>query len=298
MDKEQKGQNHMTLRTLSIFENNSHFAFIYKKTEKLVTAVYMITNFIKDTEPLKWRIREICLDLLSLNMSFNTVSLSERKDLLRQYQAHSITIISLSEIAHHSGLISEMNFSILKREFEALVAIISNDENKKANEETIMIDREFFTVAKDAPEVSNNPNYANQAAGQNPVSYKTPFNTEGPAMGAPMNTPNAPINTPVSKAYTEKTLNDFRNKHINTHPAIHQNTRPQPVNTGSSNNNRKDSIIKLLGKKSGLTVKDFIEVIPNVSEKTIQRELLALVANGVLKKEGERRWSTYSLAVS
>jgi hypothetical protein len=32
-------------------------------------------------------------------------------------------------------------------------------------------------------------------------------------------------------------------------------------------------------------------------EKTIQRELLALVEEGIVKKEGERRWSTYSLAI-
>jgi len=32
-----------------------------------------------------------------------------------------------------------------------------------------------------------------------------------------------------------------------------------------------------------------------VSEKTIQRELQALVATGAVKKEGERRWTRYSL---
>jgi hypothetical protein len=42
-------------------------------------------------------------------------------------------------------------------------------------------------------------------------------------------------------------------------------------------------------------MKDFVKVIPECSEKTIQRELLDLVGKGVLKKEGERRWSTYSL---
>jgi hypothetical protein len=42
-------------------------------------------------------------------------------------------------------------------------------------------------------------------------------------------------------------------------------------------------------------VKDVSAVVKDCSEKTLQRELLALVAQGVLKKEGERRWSSYVL---
>jgi len=45
-----------------------------------------------------------------------------------------------------------------------------------------------------------------------------------------------------------------------------------------------------------LTIKDFTKNIKDCSEKTIQRELLAMVAKGVLKKEGERRWSKYFLS--
>jgi len=44
-----------------------------------------------------------------------------------------------------------------------------------------------------------------------------------------------------------------------------------------------------------LSVKDFTRVIKDCSEKTIQRELLDLVEKGIVKKEGERRWSRYSL---
>ena len=36
-------------------------------------------------------------------------------------------------------------------------------------------------------------------------------------------------------------------------------------------------------------------MLKDVSEKTVQRELFALVKEGVLKKEGEKRWSVYKL---
>jgi len=43
-------------------------------------------------------------------------------------------------------------------------------------------------------------------------------------------------------------------------------------------------------------IKDITSLIGDYSEKTVQRDLVALVKAGVLKKEGERRWSKYMLA--
>ncbi|NDB61525.1 hypothetical protein EB001_24255, partial [bacterium] len=74
------------------------------------------------------------------------------------------------------------------------------------------------------------------------------------------------------------------------------------TNTISSQNSanktvsRKDSILAILRTNSNLTIKDFAKVIKDCSEKTIQRELIALVKSGVVKRVGERRWSTYSLS--
>lgn len=61
-------------------------------------------------------------------------------------------------------------------------------------------------------------------------------------------------------------------------------------------NDRKEAIISVLRTKGASYIKDISTVIRNVSEKTIQRELLALIEEGIVKKEGERRWTTYSLA--
>jgi hypothetical protein len=59
---------------------------------------------------------------------------------------------------------------------------------------------------------------------------------------------------------------------------------------------RRATILGMLQRKDRVTVRDVAHVIKDCSEKTLQRELLALVAQGVLVKEGERRWSTYRLA--
>jgi hypothetical protein len=68
--------------------------------------------------------------------------------------------------------------------------------------------------------------------------------------------------------------------------------------TEGDRDGRRNIILSLLKEKSSLNVRDIAKSLPAISEKTIQRELLAMVAEGVLLKKGERRWSVYSLRVS
>lgn len=65
---------------------------------------------------------------------------------------------------------------------------------------------------------------------------------------------------------------------------------------GQINDGRKKDILSLFANKERISIKDAVSAVPGVSEKTIQRDLLALVEAGVLIKEGERRWSTYKKA--
>ena len=58
---------------------------------------------------------------------------------------------------------------------------------------------------------------------------------------------------------------------------------------------RADRIKTVLEAKPLATVKDISEVITDVSEKTIQRELNSLIEKGQVLREGERRWSRYSI---
>lgn len=56
---------------------------------------------------------------------------------------------------------------------------------------------------------------------------------------------------------------------------------------------RKSLIVKVFNKKDNVSIKDISSEINGYSEKTIQRDLISLVREGILKREGERRWSTY-----
>ncbi len=59
---------------------------------------------------------------------------------------------------------------------------------------------------------------------------------------------------------------------------------------------RATRIKTVLEAKPEATIKDLAEVITDVSEKTIQRELNSLIEKGQVIRQGERRWSKYSIA--
>ncbi len=58
---------------------------------------------------------------------------------------------------------------------------------------------------------------------------------------------------------------------------------------------RATRIKTVLEAKPEATIKDIAEVITDVSEKTIQRELNSLIEKGQVLRQGERRWSKYSI---
>ncbi|MCA9355700.1 hypothetical protein KC865_04140 [Candidatus Kaiserbacteria bacterium] len=58
---------------------------------------------------------------------------------------------------------------------------------------------------------------------------------------------------------------------------------------------RAERIKTVLEAKPEASIKDIAEVITDVSEKTIQRELNSLIEKGQVLREGERRWSKYSV---
>jgi DNA-binding transcriptional ArsR family regulator len=59
---------------------------------------------------------------------------------------------------------------------------------------------------------------------------------------------------------------------------------------------RRETILSVIKNKHKASIKDISTLIRGVSEKTVQRELASLIEEGIVLKQGERRWSIYSLA--
>jgi hypothetical protein len=90
-------------------------------------------------------------------------------------------------------------------------------------------------------------------------------------------------------------LHTFLNS-MGSHPANISSNNSSPTMGQPIKNDRQVTIINTIKEKGELSIKDLTDVIKGCSEKTIQRELISLVTDGVLYKTGERRWSRYSLA--
>jgi hypothetical protein len=56
---------------------------------------------------------------------------------------------------------------------------------------------------------------------------------------------------------------------------------------------RLKKILEVIRTKQGASIKDISAVVTEYGEKTIQRELMTLIEQGLIRKEGERRWSIY-----
>lgn len=77
-----------------------------------------------------------------------------------------------------------------------------------------------------------------------------------------------------------------------------KDTSVAPKKTEKARGLRRDAILQFVRENKDVSIKDVVSAVPGYSEKTIQRELMALVDEGVLRKEGERRWSRYILSHS
>lgn len=77
-----------------------------------------------------------------------------------------------------------------------------------------------------------------------------------------------------------------------------QSTRtspPPPAQKPTEQTGRRAQILTIIEAKGEVGVKDISAIIKDVSEKTIQRELNDMIDDGLIIREGERRWSKYKV---
>jgi hypothetical protein len=257
MDKSQKDNSSVNdpanWKALGFFSAEDYLIYIFKKTEKITSALYLVSGLLKDSEPIKWELRDKGMDLISSSFIAASSVPGDKNSVIQSLFSAALETVSLLNVARVSSLISEMNHRLLIREIDQVVGMLKDRLAQNAENAGYVLSESFFKTpdlfgsgfkSESATQNSPSPSFKGQVSGKN--SYKLASN-------------------PTESAHSKKTQ-------------------------------RQEAILGLLRTQSGLTIKDFSKVIKDCSEKTIQRELLELVDRGIVKKEGERRWSTYSLA--
>lgn len=206
------------------------------KSERLVSALYMVTDLINTNDPLKWRMRKSGVVLLTETGKLLELSPAERKKVVNSAREAIAEIISLLEVAVNSGLISRMNHSLLKKEFVNTPLLLER-------------------IGKE-----NTP----KSIGQ----------TQGHSIGHSIG--------------QTKTIKDK-----GFLPSIGQNL---VIQNKVKKETRQSQITKVFASGKVLSLRDLSDMFRDFGSKMIQRDIIDLVRNGILKKTGNKRWSRYSLA--
>lgn len=244
-------------RSIGFSIKDNYLNIVFKKTEKIVSALYLVSGLIKDEDPIKWELRSRGLDMLSASFNASNLLSGDKNVLIQSLFTAAQELISLFNITRTSGLISEMNHFLIAKEINFLVDTLRDRLSKSAENAGYVLSESFFRTSDVLDSESSNETSKSQSfVGLTSKGQK-----------------NYEI---IKKARIESSLNNKND-------------------SNEKKNKRQEDILNLLKERSDLSVKDFTQVIKDCSEKTVQRELLELVEKGVIKKQGERRWSRYSL---
>ena len=108
------------MQSITTSSNNSTLRKSLEKVEKIIAALFIVTDSIEHNDLVKLRVREICLDILSF---MNSMDLDGELSPLIARQMSPVKcfideIHSILNVSRMSGLISEMNYQILSKELE------------------------------------------------------------------------------------------------------------------------------------------------------------------------------------
>lgn len=256
--KDIKAKNNYNL----IAGGDGFYNYVLLKTEKLSSAIYLVTDFLSDNEPLKWKLRSRSLGLLS-------AATGHLKDIGQPVAAYGWEkfirdgreIVSLLGVGLALSAVSRMNWEILRQEYSALLATIEERLTGHSLQDYLLVQN--LRLGGSAGAVVPHGLASNQTVDrQQMFSDKTSYQRH---IG--------------QKDKTRDTANDLYGL----------NTKEDKKSV------RKEQVISWLKDKSWTSIAEIAKALPDCGSKTVQRELLEMVALGILKKQGERRWSRYML---
>ncbi len=264
-------------------------SLIVKKTDKIVTALYMVTDFFDDSEPMKLRLRTLSIQLLSSVRVFDVAASSAQDHSFREIKSQTEEIMAIIEIAHTVGVMSEMNASILTKEFHGLVALVEKNYELSARGYVAQKPGSRFALKDDMFYVGSN--MASPAGVVLTDQHSSVSHQKDNANENNNTKKSVPFNNNNKGHHYGHSQSEVDNHHG------HLNEQNKKADMAMKIARRND-ILAFIKDKGEVTIKDISSVIVGYGEKTLQRLLGSLVSEGVLKRTGDKRWSKYSIFVA
>lgn len=243
----------------NVFEKDIRRVYLYKKAERLAKAIHLIGPAFISSVPLKDRLDRIAVGLVDAAVLPPAAS---RDALSRELLALS----SILGIARTGGMLSAMNADLIIREAHVLLSEAAGYEEPRVSLEEMPT---LASLAKSSAMSGSETREVSRFRSLARVMYD-----------ADLETVEAPEDIGQSK------------RHIKDTPSVPKAEAVRPA----GNSDRRESILAVIRSKGPSYIKDISLVVRDVSEKTIQRELAALVSEGVITRKGDRRWTTYELS--
>lgn len=271
----------------SVSLRDNSFFLSYSKTSKLITALYMVTDVLDESEPIRHRLRTLGIEIItdtSLKLK-NVFVLNKYRYLVGDLTRKIQEVLSLLDIAYSLGMISGMNFNILQTEFITLKKSVGESKG----------DPYISDILKDAEPLQKDT-YTRETTYQKDISEEV-FSPKGQSMGQEKTRIGVQRAEDLLKTLSEKM------KEPSGKDYFYKSNTPD---FNVLKNKRREEIIFIIKNKvmdnydlDGLTLKEIKDmakgILVSCGEKTLQRELNSMVTDGILRKTGQKRWSKYSL---
>lgn len=287
---------------------------VAKKSERLVTALYLVTDLMNDNEPIKHGLRKNAVALLS---SMNALAQLDVKDRVIEFKMSlkAVTeIISLLHVSVTTGIVSEMNGQLLMEGFRSLQLVL---EKKQPifTKEMLSVDDDELDNGQGFSSAVNSTSYDVMT----PLSLARLHDTSHDLRRSEELRKQSQIVARMEARErkgqnNERPLTDKKEDIVadnNEHKDIFEksSSTPHSLIMGHSEkveptvvssfqmrkSGRREQILALFVKGVDVSIKDIAARIKGCSEKTIQRELNALLYDNVIERIGEKRWSRYVL---
>ena len=225
---------------------------IILRTKKITEALYRITDFFPDEEPLKWILRKEAVGVLNSFLNIEHVPYYERLKESRYCSSIIGKILNLAELASFGSFVAKANFAVLSREYKAIL---------------------FFINGLNHDELG-------------PVLNTEPSKTDNEILS-----PSPYFYTNIDKG--GETIEP--RKSVNYGNLVKSTAGDSGESLRFSG--RHDKILSLLKERKEVSVGDIYHCFDGISEKTIQRDLMSLVNQGMLNMSGDKRWRRYTLKI-
>ena len=236
------------------------------RTLNLTVALYRVTDYFPKAEILRSHLRAKANEIFERVTEYD--SASELECEMQALICKIRTIKGYLAIANTLNYVRSVNFAVLEKEYGSIEQFLENEKIK-------LVKR---PIHEDIQQLARN--HAARAISENNSSRSLAADA-GSIAG---------IKRDVSE--TQMGAGDLENK------TDKETQAPDALfyeRAGVGLNERQTRIMDQMKESRQAKISDFYTSFHGVSSKTIQRDLQSLVDKQMLKKEGEKRWTIYSL---